>query len=90
MDFDEKIISAEFYRKEHYRGLNALDEIGRKVCTMKTPTVSGFYGKWPKLVELHKKLFNEGFDGAHGALNDAEACAKCFFRLKERGMIPQR
>ena len=38
------------------------------------------YGKfkWPKLAELHMHLFNEGFAGAHSALEDTKATARCF------------
>lgn len=43
--------------------------------------------KWPKLTELYKTLFNEEFEGAHGALADIEATAKCFFELKKLGVI---
>jgi len=43
--------------------------------------------KWPSLIELHTKLFDEGFDGAHDALADVKACAKSFFELKEREVI---
>jgi DNA polymerase III epsilon subunit-like protein len=43
----------------------------------------GPYGfKWPTLQELHLKLFNETFAGAHRALADVRACARCYFELK--------
>jgi hypothetical protein len=42
------------------------------------------YGyKWPKLSELHIKLFGEDFEGAHNALADIEATAKCFWKLRD-------
>lgn len=37
--------------------------------------------KWPKLSELHIKLFNEDFDNAHNAFADIVATRKCFFEL---------
>lgn len=43
-------------------------------------------GKWPKLIELHKILFGEGFD-AHKALNDVLATERCFYELHKRGLI---
>jgi len=43
--------------------------------------------KWAKLIELHKKLFGVEFDGQHDAKYDVAACMKCFFELKERGII---
>ena len=48
----------------------------------------GRYGfKWPTLQELHSTLFNESFDGAHDALSDVRACARCFFELKFRKIV---
>ena len=39
----------------------------------------GPYGyKWPKLSELHIKLFGEDFDEAHNASADINATEKCF------------
>lgn len=90
INFDIKIIGAEFFRKKIK---NSLDDID-KFCTMQTatnfcqiPHANGYGYKWPKLMELHVKLFNEGFDGAHDALADVRACAKCFFEMKERKVI---
>ncbi len=40
--------------------------------------------KWPTLPQLHAKLFNEHFEGAHQALADVRAGAKCYFELKRR------
>jgi DNA polymerase-3 subunit epsilon len=48
----------------------------------------GPYGyKWPKLTELHQKLFNCSFDGAHDALADITATARCFWEMRKRGLI---
>ena len=41
----------------------------------------------PKLSELHRILFGTGFEDAHNALADVEATAKCFWKLKELGII---
>lgn len=60
---------------------------GRWYCTMKQGAsitkIPGAYGdwKWPKLVELHQALFGAGFDGAHDALADVSACARCYFKM---------
>lgn len=88
MNFDEKIIGAEFVRE----GIkNSLFETER-LCTMKAATdycrLPGKYGyKWPKLSELHVKLFDADFEEAHNASVDITACAKCFWELKKRGII---
>ncbi len=88
MGFDEKIIGAEFLRKEINNSLFQTE----RMCTMKASTdyckLPGNYGyKWPKLSELHIKLFDEDFEEAHNAAVDIEACAKCFWELKRRGII---
>ena len=43
--------------------------------------------KFPRLSELYYKLFAENFDNAHDAQADIEATAKCFWSLKQRGII---
>lgn len=85
MTFDSRIVRAEMFRL----GIEN-DFTSKKICTMMTttsfcklPGARGF--KWPKLEELHEKLFGVKFDGAHDALNDVMACAKCFFELKRIG-----
>jgi DNA polymerase-3 subunit epsilon len=83
IDFDEKILGAELLRAGH---LNAV-ETKTRVCTMRSATdfcrLPGQYGyKWPKLEELHHKLFDEALQGAHRALVDVRACARCYFELK--------
>lgn len=85
-NFDFNILGAEMIRSN----MKAQRRL-KKVCTMlssvdfcKLPAKYGF--KWPKLIELHIKLFNEGFEGAHDALADVKACGKCFFRLRELGV----
>ena len=88
ISFDEKIVGAEFLRK----GLPNTIPSKRKICTMESTTnfcaISGPYGyKWPKLSELHYKLFRTGFDEAHNAAVDITATAKCFWELKRLGKI---
>jgi len=89
IDFDDKIVSAEFYRL----GLeNSLENI-KKIDTMKSSVdfchIPNSYGryKWPNLDELHRCLFGVGFSDAHDAMVDVDACAKCFFELKNRNVI---
>jgi len=86
--FDEKIIGAEFLR-------NKMPDIplgAKKICTMASSTdlcaIPGPYGyKWPKLAELHRKLFHTDFEEAHNAAADVAATIKCFWELKRLGMI---
>jgi len=43
--------------------------------------------KWPKLIELHEKLFNEPFANAHDAMADISATRRCFFELINKEII---
>jgi len=91
ISFDEKIVGAEFIRKK-------ISPLAKKLERLDTMTSSTNYCKlpnrrdpskfkFPNLTELHKKLFNIGFDGAHDALADVSACARCLFELKKLGII---
>ncbi len=87
MDFDEKIIGAEYIRL----GLKSSLFDAQRICTMKTTTdmckIPGKYGyKWPTLSELHEFLFRTEFKDAHDAAVDVKTCAKCYFELKKRGI----
>lgn len=54
----------------------------------KLPNPSGRKGyKWPKLTELYNVLFEEEMEDAHDAMGDVTALAKCFFALKDKGII---
>jgi len=88
MSFDEKIVGAEFLRNKLQNRLQAK----RRICTMQSSTnycaLPGPYGyKWPKLEELHHKLFQKGFDEAHNAAADVSAMTKCFWELKRLGVV---
>ena len=86
--FDDRIVRAEMVRKEIDHEMEKYE----KFCTMQSSVnfcqLPGNYGyKWPNLSELHLKLFDSLFENAHDALADVEACARCFFELKDRGVI---
>jgi len=53
---------------------------GTNMCRIPGPR--GF--KWPTLQELHTFLFGVGFEGAHDALADVKACAKCYWEIQRR------
>ena len=88
MSYDYNVIGAEMIRAglDHNLSISryCTKELGTEYC--KLPGNYGKY-KWPTLTEFHTKLFGTGFEGAHDALFDVRACAKCFFRLKELGII---
>lgn len=91
--FDLPIVSAELIRIQQDVWAKNLNRQLYQQCTQAIGTnyckLPGKYGnyKWPRLSELHQKLFNEDFDGAHDAMNDVKATAKCFFELKRLGVI---
>ncbi|MDR2131492.1 MAG: 3'-5' exonuclease [Odoribacteraceae bacterium] len=86
--FDEKIVGAELLRN----GMSNTLAGKKKLCTMESTTdfcaIKGPYGnKWPKLSELYYKLFYSGFTEAHNASADIQATARCFWELKQRGIL---
>lgn len=89
INFDEKVVGAEFIRA----GIKsiAFENIPR-ICTMESSinfcAIPGPYGfKYPKLSELHIKLFGEDFADAHDAMVDTSACARCFIEMMKGGVI---
>jgi DNA polymerase-3 subunit epsilon len=88
MSFDEKIVGCEYLRNKLQNPVASR----KKICTMEASTefvgIRGNYGyKWPKLSELHYKLFGTGFDEAHNAAVDIRATAKCFWEMKKLGVL---
>lgn len=88
ISFDAAILGAEFLRA----GLANPLATRTQICTMLTATnycrLPGSRGfKWPKLKELHEKLFGVAQDETHRALADVRACARCFFELQRLGVI---
>lgn len=83
MSFDEKILGAELLRMGYANEVEAKTRKCTMLASVEHCAIPGNYGnKWPKLQELHKKLFSAEFAGAHSALADVRACAKCYFELK--------
>jgi DNA polymerase III epsilon subunit-like protein len=92
IDFDKRVVGCELYRENM-----DYDSLLNKsmVCTMQKstnfcaiPSNGNHAGyKWPKLEELHQKLFGTTFSGAHDAMSDVEATRKCYFELKKKGIL---
>jgi len=88
MDFDKNVVCSELFRLGMEEYLNEFMNIP-KLCTMKTttdlcriPNKWGSY-KWPKLEELHVKLFDVSFENAHHAQCDVDALVLCYYELKK-------
>lgn len=81
LKFDYAIIGSEYYRLDKGDMYSEMMEKKTRVCTMMDFMKEHQFTKWPKLIELYRKLFNEEFDGAHNSLIDTRACARCYFHL---------
>ena len=88
--FDASVVGAEFYRLCGQNCLEAwplMDTMKplTEFCAIPNKWNNGY--KWPTLQELHMKLFESEFDGAHDASADVKATARCFWELKKNGVI---
>jgi len=87
--FDRAVIAEECRRNGVPDPLSNLPGI----CTMESTAsvcrirrVGGGGYKWPALSELYRSLFGVTYErSVHRAADDVEACARCFFALKEQG-----
>ena len=77
--FDRAMLSFEFARAD--RSL----ELPRALCTVEA--TSYVYGRRMKLAQLYRWLFNEDFVGAHRAMNDVKALARCVAELRKREIL---
>jgi DNA polymerase-3 subunit epsilon len=88
VEFDYNVLAAEMLRvfgKEFLSEMHSHCTMQESTdfCEIETP--NGY--KWPTLQELHEKLFGKKFSGAHNSAADVLATKKCFFALKEEGVI---
>lgn len=94
-NFDSRIIRSELIRLGSQEAANYFKS-GDSYCTMlknikfcniRNPKTKFRTMKYPKLIELYKKLFNEELKQTHDALDDVMATAKCYFELKKRNLL---
>ncbi|WP_258099235.1 3'-5' exonuclease [Marinoscillum pacificum] len=88
VEFDSKMVQVAFFRS----GLKNIISPLKHFCTM-LPTKAYArlpHNTYPKLEDLYFGLFKEKLEDTHNALNDAEATAKCFFSLKDKGEINEQ
>ena len=81
--FDMNIIGSEFLRAkgfDPFEGKDFIDSCTEKTAEFCKISMGNRYKK-PKLEEIHKILFDEGFDMAHNASADVEATARVFLEL---------
>ena len=90
IEFDNKIIGAEFLRKEVSSIFLDLPTVDTSRVSIDYCQLEGGLGgklKAPKLIELYEKLFGESFEDAHDASYDVHGTAKCFFGLIKEGVL---
>lgn len=88
IEFDTKVVGAECVRNSLHNPIRQK----KMRCTMKEAarycrirSKRGF--KWPRLTELHEKLFRAKFANVHDASSDCLACMRCFFELQRLNVM---
>ena len=80
--FDINILLSECYRYQ-------FNELAQKItkmeqdCTMELGKLYMNVKKSPKLIELYEHLFKKKLEQTHRALDDAEACQQCFYKMTQ-------
>lgn len=88
LNYDINVLGAEYLRAENSNPLSEKTGICTMLKSIDFCAIQGPYGyKWPKLSELHIKLFGKDFEDAHDALADINATANCFIELIKKGVI---
>jgi hypothetical protein len=54
------------------------------LCAIEATNRRGKYIKFPKLSELHYKLFNYIPENLHNSLNDVLVCLRCYCKLHNK------
>ena len=88
VDYDVHVVGSELVRhwgKDYIEGMPVIDTMKSSVDFCKIPSAFGY--KWPRLIELHNKLFGCDFEDAHDAMADISATRKCFWELLKLGII---
>src|SRR5690606_33802476 len=90
VEFDYKIIGAEFFRKEIENNLQEIPKadtmiFGTDFCQLQ----GGKNGKFksPKLEEIYEKLYGYQFEEAYDAADEVKATAQCVIQMMRIGVI---
>jgi DNA polymerase-3 subunit epsilon len=82
----EKLVKSykdNLYLLTNYKNIYCTLKESIELCNIKTLDKYGKeYLKYPKLIELHNKLFNTNPNNLHNALNDILVTLRCFMKLK--------
>lgn len=88
VSFDTNVVGAELvraYGKDYIYGIPTQDTMKSSIDLCAIPGVRGF--KYPKLIELYRKLFGHDFEDAHNSMADISATYECYWKLVELGLI---
>jgi DNA polymerase-3 subunit alpha len=80
MAFDKPAILSELYRYQMTEAIQKMEQLPTE-CTMLMGTLPK--QKWPKLVELYQRCFNEVPTISHRADADVDQCARIYFYMKQ-------
>lgn len=90
IEFDLNVLGAEYYRCSKESLMTTKVGLDTQMLTTNFCQLPGGKGgkfKWPKLVELHRILFNESFEDAHNAVSDVIATSRCLLELVRKSII---
>ncbi len=90
IDFDVKVVGSEYLRNEKENVIANKEALDTQLASTEFCAIPGGRGgkfKWPRLLELYKKLFGEEFADAHDAAYDVAANAKCYFGLLSHRVV---
>ena len=76
-----------------YEVINGIDRFctmknGKNICNIWKETIKDGEvilkksAKWPKLVELYEKLFDETPENLHNSMVDVSACLRCYLKMR--------
>lgn len=88
VNYDMHVVGAELIRscgKDYIEKFPTADTMLASIDLCKIPGKYGF--KYPRLMELYNVLFGCDFDNAHNSFADISATEKCYWELKNRGLI---
>lgn len=93
LDFDLKITGSELLRHQLENILTTKPLVDTMLESTQFCALAGGRGggfKYPSLVELYQKLFNQPFQEAHNAAADVVATARCLLELIRIGVIDDK
>lgn len=88
VSYDMHVVGAELIRtwgKDYIESIPTIDTMRESVDFCKIPSKYGY--KFPKLMELYKKLFNREFENAHNSFADITATEECYWELRRLNIV---